>query len=516
RNPQAGRGGTPGTPEGSARGGGNGLLPPGSQGWQPGITAGRANPARGGGNGRQGGGQPAVARGGHLQVRAGAQGVPTPRPPGGGGGGGGGTTRSAGEAGGGTRQRHIQNRPPGAAVGRGLRFGPRDPARQLRSERGPVVDRHEPAVPLEPDRPPADLPPPDLAGPPVHPLDAHFARDALSARPPTQGPRDRCRVLYGHLSAVHRLFEVPVAPEPARTLPRLLPRLTNAVLVLLRGERAVLGEVHRAPARTGGCQALVPVAARTRRRVAAALLRVGVGNDVGPHLRQPPLEVQSGPDQPVGARTGTRDRGRPLRGTHQQVEVGGTPALELQLPDTRQLLAPGPLIALLERPQVLLHSLAVGRDGLPVPGVGQRDHGQRSDVAREQRAVVQLAQRADHVRPALARPPGDLAPRRRRLRPLGVFALGRGRVELSDHHVHELAFALLVCLERALLARAVGGTDRDRARSDLDMPSRTLAAVPARSAREHVGRVPDQVRRGERRPPGRRGTLRCSRRVTAV
>src|SRR5699024_10422407 len=68
RNPQAGRGGTPGTPEGSARGGGNGLLPPGSQGWQPGITAGRANPARGGGNGRQGGGQPAVARGGHLQV----------------------------------------------------------------------------------------------------------------------------------------------------------------------------------------------------------------------------------------------------------------------------------------------------------------------------------------------------------------------------------------------------------------------------------------------------------------
>src|SRR5690625_3060969 len=78
------------------------------------------------------------------------RGCPPPARPGGGGGGGGGTTRSAGEAGGGTRQRHIQNRPPGAAVGRGLRFGPRDPARQLRSERGPVVDRHEPAVPLEP------------------------------------------------------------------------------------------------------------------------------------------------------------------------------------------------------------------------------------------------------------------------------------------------------------------------------------------------------------------------------
>src|SRR5699024_8637250 len=154
------------------------------------------------------------------------------------------------------------------------------------------------------------------------PFHAQLARDALGTRPPTQGPRDRCRVLYGHLSAVHGFFEVPVAPEPARPLSRLLPRLRNAVLVLLRRARAVLGEIHRYPARVRGPQALVPIDAGPGQTVTTAFLGVGVRHDVGPHLRQPRPEVEPSPDLRVGPRTRTRDRGPTLRRSHEQVVVG--------------------------------------------------------------------------------------------------------------------------------------------------------------------------------------------------
>src|SRR5699024_3078973 len=182
--------------------------------------------------------------------------------------------------------------PPRPSVCSGLGDAHLEPPRKLTSERGPVVHRNEPPISLEPDRPPADLPPPDLSRPRVDPFHAQLTRDALGTRPPTQGPRDRRRVLYGHLSAVHRLFALPVAPEPARPLSGLLPWRGNAVLVLLRRERSVLGEIHRDPTRISRLQPLVPVNAGSGQTVTTAFLQVGVTDDVGPHLRQPRPEFE--------------------------------------------------------------------------------------------------------------------------------------------------------------------------------------------------------------------------------
>src|SRR5699024_11520283 len=64
-----------------------------------------------------------------------------------------------------------------------------------------------------------------------------------------------------------------------------------AVLVLLRRERSVLGEIHRDPTRISRLQPLVPVNAGSGQTVTTAFLQVGVTDDVGPHLRQPRPEL---------------------------------------------------------------------------------------------------------------------------------------------------------------------------------------------------------------------------------
>ena len=81
-------------------------------------------------------------------------------------------------------------------------------------------------------------------------------------------------------------LEVPDAPEAAGAGAGLGPLGWDVVLVLLRGHQAVLGEVRRDPARVGRAQALGVVQGGPGEFVAAALLGVGVVDDVGPRPRR--------------------------------------------------------------------------------------------------------------------------------------------------------------------------------------------------------------------------------------
>jgi hypothetical protein len=70
------------------------------------------------------------------------------------------------------------------------------------------------------------------------------------------------------------------------------------------------------------------------------------------------------------------------------VHMRGAAPLELQLPHAGPVLAPRALVALPQRLHVVLQDRAGRNDGLPVAGVGQRDH-RREPARGVERRVVQ-------------------------------------------------------------------------------------------------------------------------------
>src|SRR4249920_3277338 len=103
---------------------------------------------------------------------------------------------------------------------------------------------------------------------------AHLVGDALRAGPPAQRPGDRDGLAVVELDAVHGTLQRPVAPEPAGPVAGLLPGVGHVVLVLLRPEAAVLGEVDRDPARVLGLEPLGVVDVRAGPAVPLPLVRV--------------------------------------------------------------------------------------------------------------------------------------------------------------------------------------------------------------------------------------------------
>src|SRR5699024_11743777 len=91
---------------------------------------------------------------------------------------------------------------------------------------------------------------------------------ALCFRPTPDEPGQLDSILRGDLDGLRCWLQDPVAPEPAGSLTRCLPRFRYAVLVLLGREGVVLGDVERDPFRIGAAQAGVPgyTAARPKTR----------------------------------------------------------------------------------------------------------------------------------------------------------------------------------------------------------------------------------------------------------
>lgn len=203
--------------------------------------------------------------------------------------------------------------------------------------------------------------------------------------------------------------------------------------------------------------------------------------------------------------------------------------LELLLPRPAQRLAPGPRVALAERLEVAHRGVGVRGDRQPVAGVRQRQHGREPapavlDVVPRRaapRAVVEvvvelLATAAADVEPAVEACVVEIGqtldePRAGASRPGGDGASGRQRVRHvalpGRSHIDVLAVPFNLPLVPTLGAGVVTCSDPEHAGTDDDLPARPLgdhaglADRAGRDVRDQVGRVLDQLRARERRPP---------------